>query len=48
MPEEDADIRVGVVQWRIMSYHGLQHVLHITHFLFTKVCAGYMKYEVSS
>lgn len=42
MPEEDSDIRVGVVQWRILSYQGLQHVLNITHFLFTKVCLGYM------
>ncbi|XP_020613754.1 serine/threonine-protein kinase 36-like isoform X3 [Orbicella faveolata] len=36
MPEEEADIRVGVVQWRILSYQGLQRVLRITHFLFTK------------
>ena len=42
MPEEDSDIRVGVVQWRILSYQGLKHVLNITHFLFTKVCLGYM------
>jgi len=48
MPEEDSDIKVGVVQWRILSYEGLQHVLRITYFLFTKVCSGYVKYEVSS
>ena len=43
MPEENADIRVGVVQWRILSYQGLQHVLRITHFLFTKVRVDYIK-----
>lgn len=47
MFEEDFDIRVGVVQWRILFYQGLQYVLNIIYFLFIKVCLGYIMQEVS-
>lgn len=40
MPEEESDVKVGVVQWRVMSCQGLHHLLRITHYLFTKVCEG--------
>ena len=38
MPEEEADVRLGVVQWGVMSHHGLEHLLRVSHCLFTKVC----------
>ena len=37
MPEEEAVVTVGAVQWELMSYHGLEQLLNITHLLFTKV-----------
>jgi len=36
MPEEEAVVTVGAVQWELMSYHGLEQLLNITHLLFTK------------
>ena len=40
MPEEEADVTLGIVQWRLMSYQGLEKLLDITHLLFTKVRGG--------
>ena len=46
-PEEEAGIKVGVVQWRVMSCQGFHHLLRITHLLFTKVCVGNSNYGAS-
>lgn len=39
MPEEEAHVTVGAVQWGVMSPQGLETVLNVTHMLFTKVSA---------
>lgn len=35
--EEENGVSVGAVQWKLMSYRGLEKVLDITQLLFTKV-----------
>ena len=34
---EEVNIRVGVVQWGLISHSGLEHLLRVSHDLFTKV-----------
>ena len=34
---EEVNVRVGVVQWRVISHNGLEHLLRVSHDLFTKV-----------
>lgn len=34
---EEVDVRVGVVQWGVISHSGLEHLLRVSHDLFTKV-----------
>ena len=34
---EEVDVRVGVVQWGVISHNGLEHLLRVSHDLFTKV-----------
>ena len=34
---EKVDVRVGVVQWGVISHIGLEHLLCVSHDLFTKV-----------
>ena len=35
--EEENGVSVGALQWRLMSYRGLEKVLDVTQLLFTKV-----------
>ena len=34
---EEVNVRVGVVQWGVISHSGLGHLLRVSHDLFTKV-----------
>ena len=34
---EEVDVRVGVVQWGVISHSGLEHLSRVSHDLFTKV-----------
>lgn len=34
---EEVNVRVGVVQWGVISHIGLENLLRVSHDLFTKV-----------